>query len=153
MATDYLNAAQWALHAIQEGWSAKAGLERFRAEGGHIADATWYKLTGELQNMLATREGELNRPLNLRPTAEDIKDWRVSRGRGFMHQVEVLSYYPGTREIVSIPFSLQSRTLRSRQAVINEALEIYSNRDPKKYPLQALGAVYTGTYRMVPEAG
>lgn len=152
MATDFNSAAQWALHAIREGWSAAAGLDRFRAEGGHIADASWYKLTGELNRMLAEREGELNRPLNLRPTADEILEWSTGKARGYIHQVEVLVRDRDTGEIISVPYSATGRTLRSRISVINEALSVYSAENAKKYNQQILGAVYTGTYKATPRA-
>ena len=58
-----------------------------------------------------------------------------------------------TGEVISIPFSLTGRTLRSRHAVLKEALSIYSDDNAKRYNQQILGAVYTGTYEAVPEAG
>src|SRR6266852_4702534 len=150
MATEYGSAAQWALHAIQQGWSAAAGLDRFRGEGGHVADRTWYRLTGELNRMLAEREGELNRPLNLRPTADEVRTWTTRKATGYIHQVEVLVRDRATGEIISVPYSATGRTLRSRQAVINEALSVYSDENARKYDQQILGAVYTGTYQAVP---
>lgn len=153
MATDYGSAAQWALHAIREGWSARAGLDRYRAEGGRVADATWYKMTGELNRMVAERETELTRPLSLRPTADDIREWTTRNARGYIHQVEVLVRDRATGEIISVPYSAMSRQLKSRISVINEALRVYSSDNAKKYDQQVLGAVYTGTYQAVPEAG
>jgi|SRR6266852_1235876 len=153
MATDYLNAAQWALHAVTQGWSARAGLDRYRAEGGHIADATWFRLTGEIQATLAQREGVYNEPVNLRPVASEIRTWEVRHGTGFIHQVEVLVRDRKTNQVISVPYSAQSRTLRSRISVLTEALSVYSDENAKKYDQQILGAIYTGTYQMIPSVG
>ncbi len=152
MATEYVPAAQYALHAVQEGWSAQAGVDRYRAEGGHIADSTWRKLYGEVQRMHAERGSALNEPQRLRPVASEIRTWTTSQAKGFVQQVEVLVRDRDTGEIISVPYSGMGRTLRSRIAVINEALSVYSDENAVLYNQQILGAVYTGTYEASPEA-
>jgi len=150
MVTSYQSAAQWALYAIQQGWSATAGLDRFRAEGGHIANATWYRLTGELQRTISDRQDIYSQNVNLRPTASEIRTWTTSKARGYIQQVEVLVRDKATGEIISVPYSGLGRSLRSRRAVINEALSVYSDENAERYGQQVLGAVYTGTYEAVP---
>jgi hypothetical protein len=150
MSTDSLNAAQWALLAIQEGWSASAGLDRFRAEGGHIANASWYKLTGEIQSSLQNRAGQYNEPLNLRPVGAEIKTWTTAKASGYIQQVEVLVREKATGEIISVPFSVTGRALVSRRNALQQALSVYSDDNAKKYNQQVLGAVYSGTYQAIP---
>jgi len=144
--------AQAALDAILSGLSAREGLKQFRAAGGRVASQTWFRLTGELQAMLADREGIYNEPVNLRPVAAEIKTWTTAKAKGFIQQVEVLVRDRGTGEIISVPFSVQGRSLISRRAAIAQSLEIYSSDNAKKYNQQILGAVYTGTYQAVPRA-
>ena len=147
------SAAQWALAAIQDGLSASAGLSRYRSQGGRIANETWYKLTGELQATLAAREGVYNEPVNRIPTASEIQRWTTQKAKGYIQQVEVLARDRDTGEIISIPYSLTGRTLRSRASAIKAALSVYAGEQAKRYNQQVLGAVYSGTYEAVPEGG
>lgn len=151
MAAEDWGPAQWALHYIQEGFSARKGLEEFRAQGGHIANATWFKLTGELQAMLAQREGILDEPHNAVPTATQIQTWTTQKATGFIQQVEVLARDRATGEIMSIPYSHMSSDLKTRREVLADALSVYSDDNAERYNQSILGAVYTGTYQAVPE--
>lgn len=153
MPASELNPVQWALNAVEEGLSARAGLTRFREAGGHVANETWYRLTGEVQAMLASREGIYNEPVHLIPTAEEIQRWTTQTAHGYIQQVEILVRDRETGEVFSAPFSGTGRTLRSRRSVLDEALSVYSDDNAKRYNQQILGAVYTGTYQAVPEAG
>jgi|SRR6266702_8422299 len=153
MLIEDLSIAQWALAAIQDGLSANAGLQQFREQGGHVATQTWFRVTAELQASLAGREGVYDEPTNRIPTAGEIQHWTTQTAKGYIQQVEVLARDRDTGEVISIPFSLTGRTLRSRHAALKEALSIYSDDNAKRYNQQILGAVYTGTYQAVPEAG
>lgn len=151
MATDDLNAAQWALLAVTEGWSATAGLDRYRAEGGHMANQTWYRLFGEIKSSIDNRAGTYNEPLNLRPTASEIQTWTTAKATGYIQQVEVLVRDRGTGQIISVPFSVTGRALVSRANALRQALDVYTSDNAKKYNQQVLGAIYTGTYQAIPK--
>ncbi len=142
-----------ALGAILSGMSATRGLAYFRSLGGRIADRTWYRLTGELQAMLARREGIYNEPLHRRPVAEEIETWEKFRGRGFVQQVEVIVRDRDTNEILSVPFSHVTRRLVSRKEVIRDALTTITPEGTDGDRQQILGAVYTGTYQGLQEEG
>jgi hypothetical protein len=116
-----------------------------------VADSTWYKLYGEVAAQVSLREGIYDEPQNLRPVASEIKTWTTSKATGYVQQVEVLVRDRGTGEIVSVPYSAMGRNLRSRRAVLSEALSVYSDENATKYNQQVLGAVYTGTYQAVPQ--
>lgn len=150
MPTGDLNAAQWALNSVQTGQSARQGLAAYRAEGGHIASQTWFRLVGEIQSALADREGIYDEPLNLRPVASEIRTWSTAKAKGYIQQVEVLVRDRGTGQIISVPFSVQARSLVSRRNAIAQALDVYSDDNAKRYNQQVLGAVYTGTYEARP---
>jgi hypothetical protein len=153
MATNEFNAAQWALQSQLDGLSAREGLVQFREAGGHIASSTWFRAVGEVQAMLASREGIYNEPVNLRPVASEIQVWTTQKAKGFIQQVEVLVRERETGQIISVPFSVTGRTLVSRRNAIAQALDVYSDDNAKKYNQQVLGAVYTGTYEARPEGG
>lgn len=150
MPTNDLNAAQWALLSVQEGWSAREGLGNYRAAGGHLANASWYHLVGEIQASLADREGVYDEPINLRPVAGEIRVWTTAKAKGYIQQVEVLVRDKGTGQIISVPFSVQGKSLVSRRNAIKQALDVYSGSNAKKYNQQVLGAIYTGTYEARP---
>ncbi len=151
MATDDLSPAQWALLAVESGWSATAGLDRFRAEGGHIANQTWYRMSAEIARSLGSRIGTYNEPVNRVPTPAEVQDWTTQKAAGYIQQVEVLARDKVTGEIISIPFSLTGRTLVSRAKAMKAALDVYGSDNERKYAQQILGAIYTGTYRAVPQ--
>jgi len=150
MPTDDFNIAQWALQAVQGGLSARQGLAEFREAGGRVANQTWYRVTGEIQATLAAREGIYDEPLNLRPVAQEIQTWTTAKARGYIQQVEVLVREKATGQIISVPFSVQGRSLVSRRNAIRQALDVYSDDNAKRYNQQILGAVYTGTYEARP---
>ncbi len=136
-----------ALGAILAGQSASEGLRLFRQAGGRIADRTWYRLTGELQAMLARREGIYDEPLNRRPIATEIQTWEKWRGRGYIQQVEVLVRDRDTGEIISVPYSHMTRALVSRKQAIRHALTNITPEGTDGDKQQILGAVYSGTYQ------
>jgi hypothetical protein len=150
MATDNPTPAQFALQSVLEGLSARAGLKQFREAGGRVANQTWFALRGEMEAMVASREGVYNEPQRLRPTAAEIQTWTTTKAQGYVQQVEVLVRERGTGQIVSVPYTSIGRTLRSRAAIIEESLDVYSDDNAEKYNQQILGAVYSGTYQAVP---
>ncbi|SRR5713101_1773499 len=151
MPTENLSVAQWALAAIQEGRTARQGLNDFRQAGGHVANDTWYRVTAELQANLANREGIYNEPVNRIPTASEIQHWTTQKAKGYVQQVEVIARDRTTGEILSLPYSLTGKTLRSRNYAINQALSIYKQDTPSGENQQILGAIYSGTYYASPE--
>lgn len=143
--------AQFALQSVLEGLSARQGLTAFREAGGRVANQTWFQLRGEVERMVSAREGIYNEPQHLRPIANEIQQWTTSKARGYIQQVEVLVRDRATGQVISVPYSSVSSNLRSRMAVIREALDVYSDDNAKKYNQQILGAVYSGTFQAVPQ--
>jgi hypothetical protein len=149
MPTGNLYPATWALQGVQAGLSARAALREFRDAGGHVADGTWFKVYGEVAAEVSLREGIFAEPQQGIPYAHEIQQWSTIKATGYVHQIEVLVRERGTGQVVSIPYSAMSSELRSREDVIAEALDIYSDENAEKYEQQILGAVYTGTYQAV----
>jgi len=106
---------------------------------------------GEIQRTVADRGGTYNEPINLRPVASEIKTWTTAKATGYIQQVEVLVRDRSTGQIISVPFSVTGRSLVSRANALQQALDVYSDDNAKKYNQQVLGAVYTGTYQAVPQ--
>lgn len=146
-----ISPAQWAWMAIQEGWSATRGLREFRAAGGHLADSTWHRLYAEIKNSVATITEKLGQGIGRVPVASEIQIWETASAKGYIQQVEVLIRDRATNEIISIPFSLSGKTLRSRNTALKAALDTYRPDSVSGEGQQILGAVYTGTYEMRPK--
>ena len=150
MPTDNPIPAQFALQSVLLGLSARAALAQYRQAGGHVANQTWFQLRGEMERMVSAREGIYNEPQNLRPVAGEIQQWTTSKARGYIQQVEVLVRERETGTVISVPYSSVSSSLRSRAAIVKEALDVYSDDNAAKYNQQILGAVYSGTFQAVP---
>lgn len=142
--------AQFALQSVLEGLSARAGLRAFRESGGRVGNSTWFQLRGEMERMVSDREGVYNEPQRLRPVASEIQQWTTQRAKGYFQQVEVLVRERATGTVISVPYTSISRNLRSRNAIIKEALDVYSDDNAQKYNQVILGAVYSGTFQAVP---
>ena len=150
MAPDDPTPASAALASVLEGMSATQGLRWFRSIGGHVATQTWYAARAHIEATISAREGIYNEEQRLRPTASEIIKWSTPSARGYVQKVEVLVRERATNAVISAPYSSMGKRLRSRQAIVREALSIYSGDQAEKYGQQILGAVYTGTYQAVP---
>jgi|SRR5712692_4905683 len=153
MDTEGLSPAQWALLAATEGRSATSGLARFRQEGGRIANQTWYRMFAEILHSISNRIGIYNEPVYRIPVASEIQRWETNKARGYIHQVEVIARDKITGEIISIPFSVSSRTLHTRNSVLKAALATYKEEGESGKNQKILGAIYSGTYEAVPREG
>lgn len=141
----------WALQGVLSGLSATRALNLFREAGGHIANQSWYSLYGQMQATAERFGPEFNRPQNAKPTANEIENWTTTKANSYVQQVEVLVRPIGTNEIISVPYTSMSSTLKTRQQVVREALDIYSDDNAAKYNQQVIAGVYTGTFRASPE--
>lgn len=139
-----------AIRTVREGMSAAAGLRAYRSGGGKIATGTWQRMVAEAKHAIGRRGDEMGRPLNRRPTGDEITNWTVSKAHGFIQQVEVMVRDRDTGDILAIPFSLKGRSLVSRQTAIDEALDTITPEGTDGEKQQILGAIYTGTYQMTP---
>jgi len=153
MATDSPYPATWALQGVEAGLSARQALAEFREAGGHVADGTWFKTYAEVAAHISLREGIYNEPTDLRPVGEEVKTWSTHKAAGYAQQVEVLVRDQGTGEIITIPYTYTGHELLTRREVINKALDVYDGEGSSGEHQQMLGAVYSGTYQMVPTGG
>jgi len=135
---------------MQSGLSATQGLYAYRGSGGHIGNQSWYRLWGELQAIQARVGQEFGAQQNLRPTANEIQTWTTSKARGYVQQVEIIAREKATGTLISIPYTSISSTLRSRESVVREALDVYSDDNAAKYNQAILTGIYTGTYQAAP---
>ena len=143
----------WAIKAVKTGLSARAGLKAFRAGGGAVRDATWYRAVAEVRRTLSDSLEEATRPLNRRPKGEEITPITTGKQRGYLQQVSVFVQDRESGEVVSRPFSLRGRGLLTRQAAVNAAIEAFEGGvtgSPDRYNETVLGAAYENTLELIP---
>lgn len=150
MAVDY--AANWASRAVREGLSARAGLRAFRAGGGSIRDATWFRTFAEVKRTVAARGDEIGRPLNRRPTGDEMTRWTTPGPSRVGQQVEIMYRVAGEDEILTTYFTVTSRNGITRGRAVDQAIEWFDQGvdagSPPGEQQVLLGAVHVGAYRM-----
>lgn len=125
--------------------AAEAGLDVDRSEW-----ATWI---GQARAALANRDLEITRPLNRRPVAGEIVAYTSKRATGFLQHVDIFVQDTDTGLIEARPYTIRTDTLRSRQSIINEAVDRYQRaiaENPENYPEEVVDASYAGTFEMTP---
>jgi hypothetical protein len=107
----------------------------------------------EARRSLAESLAEASRPLNRRPTGDEITPISSVRRSAFWQQVEVFYRDRGTGEVSSSPFVLRGSGLLTRQAVVDFALAEWgagSSGTPNPNDHEVLGAAYTSTLELIP---
>lgn len=143
----------YAIKAVKSGMSGRAGLAAFRAGGGKVADATWYRTMGEVRRSLSDSLDEASRPLNRRPTAAEITPITTPKQAGYIQQLSVFVRDKETGEVTSKPFTIRGRGLLTRQKAIAAAVEAFENGvvgSPDQYDEEILGAAYENTLELRP---
>lgn len=143
-----------ATSTVRGGLSARAGLRAYRAGGGQVTDSTWFRLVGEARRVLSDRLDETSRPLNRRPTGDEITRVTSARRSGYWQEVEVFWRDRATGDVGSSPFVLRSPGLLTRQAVMDFALGEWSagsTGTPNPDDHEVLGAAYVSTLELSPE--
>lgn len=147
--------AQFAAKALKLGLSGREGLKAYRADGGSVRDATWFRAVGEVRRRLSNSLEEATRPLNRRPRGDEIIPIRSPKGSGYIQQVSVLVEDKETGDVATRPFFVRGRGLLTRQATIDAAIEAFETGvtgSPDRYNERILGAVYENTLELKREA-
>lgn len=142
-----------AASTVRGGLSARAGLSAYRAGGGRVMDSTWFRLVAEARRTLSESIAETGRPLNRRPTGDEITSVTSRSKSGFWQQVEVFWRDRTTGEVGSSPFVLRSPGLLTRQKVIGFAIGEWSagsSGTPNPNEHEVLGAAYVSTLELIP---
>lgn len=149
-AGDVLAAAQ---ATVRSGVSANAGYRAFQAGGGSIARATWLRTVAEVRARASDSLNEVGRPINRKPTADEITQLSTNHQARYIQQVDVYVRDRDTGEVEVRPFSWRGQALITRQAAVNEALAAFDTGvtgSPDRFNETVLGATYTGTLQLVP---
>jgi hypothetical protein len=144
----------FAAKAVKLGMSARASLKAFRAGGGSIRDATWYRAVGEVRRSLANSLDEATRPMNRRPKADEITQIATSKSHGYRQQLSVLVENRQTGEVEAKPFMVRGKGLLTRQAAVNFAVAEFEagiTGSPDRFDERIIGAVYENTLEFIPK--
>jgi hypothetical protein len=146
--------AQFAAKAVKLGLSGRAGLAAYRAGGGAVANATWYRAVGTVRRTLADSLEEATRPLNRRPQGNEITQIPAAKGFGFRQQLSVMVQNKDTGEVEAHPFTVRGKGLLTRQAAIDYAVSEFEagvTGSPDRFNERILGAVYENTLEFIPK--
>lgn len=138
--------------AVREGLSATGALKAYRAAGGSVRTQTWYRAYGQVSHAIADYGAELERAQHRIPTAGEIRKWSTVTASGFAQQAQVFMRDRETNEVVARNFTLRGAGMISRQGVIEQAMNTFSDFSDQ-YGMQIVGGIYTGSYELEPEAG
>lgn len=143
-----------AIRTVKEGMSARAGLAAARAAGLRIQDATWFRMVGTVARDLADQVDNVTRPLNRRPTPDEIRGFQSKGARGYMYYVDVAVKDRATGAVAIRPYAVRTQRLITRGEAVSRALTGFRNAiedNPSEYDEQVLGAMSTNVYQYVPE--
>lgn len=143
----------FAIKAVKTGLSARAGLKAFRAGGGSIKDATWFRTVAEVRRTLADSLEEATRPANRRPKGDEITYVSSAKQDYYYQHVNVFVQDKATGVVESRPFSLRGRGLLTRKAAMQAAMEAFEKGvtgSPDRFDETIIGATYTGTIGLIP---
>lgn len=136
--------------------SATAALREFRHAGGHMATSAWYRMWGEVQNELALGGIETGKNLNFRPEQHEVIRMTTVRASGYMQRVNVFAKN-ASGEVFTKTIDVRVSDLIARKNAIKRAVQTVENFDTSTVVStgsdiqQVLGAVYAGTYELVPD--
>ena len=142
-----------AIRTVKDKVGTWVGYEAYRALDPSITRESWAEAIGSARAALANKAAEITRPLNRIPTGNEVKTYPSRRATGFMQSVEVFVRDIDTGLIESRFFNVRSDTLRSRQTIVNAALNRFADiqsTDPGSIPGEIIGSAYTGTFQMTP---
>lgn len=142
-----------AVLAVKAGMSARAGLAAARAAGVSVRDATWFRIVGEVRRSLANQIDEANRPLNRRPTMDEVSTLTTKSAEGFVQYADVFVRDRDTGIVSTRHYAVRGASLQSRGSITKKAIERFSVETTPEgnYSRETvLGAAYTATYQMVP---
>lgn len=121
-----------------------------------MANQSWYRMWGEVQNERALGGIEEGAPLHLRPTAEDIIPVTTVRASGFTQRVNIFARNVHG-EVFTKTIDVRGDSLISRQNAIRRAEQTVEGfeKSPDNASgsdvVEVLGGVYSNTFELTPE--
>lgn len=136
--------------ALRSGLSATSALRDYRAAGGTIRDATWYRLYGQTRAALGAVPDLANLDPTLPPDESAFRPWEASARGHYIYQVDIHIRIVGTDEVVTVPYSFLTDEPVPVDVAIAEGIDIYdaATEEGGSWDDQVvLGATLGGLYR------
>lgn len=153
--------AQFAFKTVRDGLSARAGLAMVREAGLRVRDAVWFRQVGEARAHYSGRLSEMTRPLNRRPTPQEVTAIPTRVNRGFRQYVDIWVRAKGSDEVTIVSQALVTQKLVSRARAVDMAIAGYRRAQARRQVTGAtlttlpdaeiLGGIYTATLEFMPE--
>lgn len=142
-----------AIRTIKSKIGTWVGYDRYTELDPSVSRTQWAAAIGQARAALTNRVLEITRPLNRRPAPGEITPYTSRTARGFMQYVDIYVRDAQTGLVESRPWAIKSMSLRSRQAVITEALARFEAAALPEGTFEGeevVGASYSGTVEMIP---
>ena len=142
-----------AIRTIKSKIGTWVGYEAYSEIDPDLSRGDWAEAIGQARAALVNRTEELTKPLNRRPVGLEITPMPTKGPSGYLQQIEVYVRDNDTGLVDSHYYTIKTKTLRSRQFVVNEGIQRYQaaiDANPGDYPEEILGAGYIGTHLMTP---
>lgn len=91
----------------------------------------------------------MSAPINRRPTADEIREARTFRQRGYAYRVQVFHRPIGTDEIEVSHVTVRTSRLINYQDVIDEVVDAFAGME-ENYEDEILGAIPTDVVFLIP---
>lgn len=141
---------------VLEGYSGAVILNSLREAGLGIQTQRFYSMLGNIKAGIEAGEdiGTIN--LTELPDESMFQDWEVTRGSGYVYQMQFhyqrLDELGGVMERGSIPFSIRSSLIVTPEEALTEAFSILQQGGQQGTDIvPVIGGEITGLYRMVGE--
>lgn len=136
--------------AVRDDIPADLAYQVLDSLGMQVSQSDFNRLYGQAQlasDMVAS-EGEAS--LDDIPDSTFIQNRSTVTSTGYLQQTLVHAIDQSTGATVEIPYSIRTDQLISRGEAIDAAIVSQTLRAPD-YNLKVTGAIYTGTYQLVPD--
>jgi hypothetical protein len=140
-----------AIRAANEGLSAGAWLRSLQESGSGIRRQVGLRLYAEARRVAAEAGEEPTRPLNERPTLDQMPPVATRSTAAVLQTVRLVYREKVTGNLRVVFHSTESEQGVTRQEAIDNAIDAYSAHS-EEYQTTLVGAVHTSAVRLTPVA-
>lgn len=157
-----LTPAWFAFLTVKEGVSANAALRMATEAGMGVRRSTFLKMVGEVKAHYSRSIVEPSRPMNRRPTPQEVTDLTTKSQRGYIQYIDLFVRNKTTGLVTVRPQAIRTGSLMSRDRAVQYVTDRYRQAIDRSATAPAVwgtdpdevvvGGIYTATQRFVPES-
>lgn len=136
--------------AVREGIPADVAHQVISALGADVTRQAFGQLYNQAELARSMVGPEAEAPIESVPGPEYIQQRSTVSSTGYLQQVIIHATDNQTGASIEIPYSVRTNQLLSRDEVIQAGIVSQNLRAPD-YKFTVQGAMYTGTYQLIPE--